>query len=170
MSGSKGKENSGTFWQFLRLLQLCTYLVCTLYRRTALCKCQVHWHDFDCEASNLGIQIWTICLKITRFKGFFFEVEEWGHDKNLAHFYKIKWFKNYQKFVLVTQCPRTGLNKRFLPKPKTTIAWKLIPHRSKISNNWNPPHWVPLHRFFKNWFLLIQKQLYSNYIQTHFTL
>ena len=25
--------------------------------------------------------------------------------------------------------------------------------RSKISMNWNPPHWVPLHGFFKNWFL-----------------
>ena len=61
------------------------------------------------------------------------------------------------------------LNKRFLPRPNTTTAWKLIPHMSEISKNWNPPHWVPLHRFFKNWFLLIQKQLYSNYIQTHFT-
>ena len=67
------------------------------------------------------------------------------------------------------QCPRTDLNKRFLSRPKTITAWKLIPHRSKINKNWNPPHWVPLHRFFKNWFLLIQKQLYSNYIQTHFT-
>ena len=102
MSGSKGKENSGTSWQFLRLLQLCTYLVCTLYRHTALCKCQVHWHDFDCEASILGIKIWMICLKITRFKGkCFFLMEEWGCDKNWAHFYKIKWFKNHQKFVLV---------------------------------------------------------------------
>ena len=25
------------------------------------------------------------------------------------------------------------------------------------------------YRFFKNWFLLIQKQLYNNYIQTHVT-
>ena len=51
----------------------------------------------------------------------------------------------------------------------TITAWKLIPHRSKNSKNWNPPRWVPLHRFLKNWFLLIQKQLYSNYIQTNFT-
>ena len=72
-------------------------------------------------------------------------------------------------FSFYTQCPRTDLNKRFLPRPKTTTAWKLTPHRSKISKNWNPHWWVPLHRFFKNWFLLIQKQLYSNYIQTHFT-
>ena len=43
------------------------------------------------------------------------------------------------------QCPRTNLNKRFLPRPKTITAWKLIPHRSKISKNWNPPHWVPPH-------------------------
>ena len=63
----------------------------------------------------------------------------------------------------------SDLNKRFLPRAKTTTAWKLIPHRSKISKNWNPPHWVPLHRFFKNWFLLIQKQLYNNNIQAHFT-
>ena len=69
----------------------------------------------------------------------------------------------------LAQCPRTDLNKRFLPTPKTTTAWKLIPHRSKFSKNWNLPRWVPLHRFFKNRFLLIQKQLYNNYIQTHFT-
>ena len=25
----------------------------------------------------------------------------------------------------------------------------------------------PIHTFFKNWFLIIQKQLYSHYIQTH---
>ena len=62
--------------------------------------------------------------------------------------------------MVVMQCPRTNLNKRFLPRPKITTAWNLIPHRSKISKNWNPPHWIPLHRFFKNWFLLIQKQLY----------
>ena len=71
--------------------------------------------------------------------------------------------------VFFSQCPRTDLNKRFLPRPKTISAWKLKPYRSKISKNWNPPWWVPLHRFFKNWFLLIQNQLYSNYIQTHFT-
>ena len=69
----------------------------------------------------------------------------------------------------VTQCPRTDLNKKSLPRLKTTTAWKLISHRSKISKNWNLPRWVPLHRFFKNWFLLMRKQLYNNYIQTHFT-
>ena len=68
-----------------------------------------------------------------------------------------------------TVCPRADLNNMFLPRPKTTTAWKLIPHRSKISKNWNPPHWDPLHRFFKNCFLLLQKQLCSNYIQTYFT-
>ena len=68
-----------------------------------------------------------------------------------------------------SQCPRTDLDKRSLPRPKTTTAWKLTPHSSKISKNWNPPHWDPHrlhHRFFKNWFLLIQKQLCN--IQTHF--
>ena len=28
--------------------------------------------------------------------------------------------------VYKSQCPRTDLNKRFLPRPKTTIEWKLI--------------------------------------------
>ena len=50
----------------------------------------------------------------------------------------LNWFLN-------PQCPRTDLNKRFLPRPKTNTAWKLIPHRSKISKNWNPP----LYRFYK---------------------
>ena len=36
---------------------------------------------------------------------------------------------------LVTQCPRVDLNKKSLPRPKTTTACKLIPHRSKISKN-----------------------------------
>ena len=61
------------------------------------------------------------------------------------------------------------LNKRSLPRPKTTTAWKIIPHRSKIGKNWNNSQWVPLHWFFKNWFLLMWKQLYNNYIQTHLT-
>ena len=26
-------------------------------------------------------------------------------------------------------------------RPNTTITWKLIPPRSKIRKNWNPPHW-----------------------------
>ena len=43
-------------------------------------------------------------------------------------------------FSFYTQCPRTDLNKRFLPRPKTNTAWKLIPHRSKISKNWIAPH------------------------------
>ena len=40
-----------------------------------------------------------------------------------------------------SQCPRIDLNKRFLTRLNTTTAWKLIPHRSKISKNWNPPQW-----------------------------
>ena len=38
-----------------------------------------------------------------------------------------------------SQCPRTDINKRSLPRPTTTTAWKLIPHRSSISKNWNTP-------------------------------
>ena len=77
--------------------------------------------------------------------------------------------KRPQRFETISQCPRPDLDKRFLPRPKTITAWKLIPHRYKISKNWNPPRWVPLNRFFKNWLLLIQKQLDSNYIYTRFT-
>ena len=51
-----------------------------------------------------------------------------------------------------TQCSRTDLNKTSLPRPKTTTAWKLIPHRSNIYKNWNPQHWVPLHSFQKSSF------------------
>ena len=69
--------------------------------------------------------------------------------------------EDYHTPFNAAQCPRVDLNIKSLPGPKTTTAWKLTPYRSKISKNWNPPHWVPLHRFFKNWFLLIQKQLYS---------
>ena len=47
------------------------------------------------------------------------------------------------------------LIKNFLPRPKTAAAWKLTPHRSKISKNQNSPYWVPLHRFFKNRFAVI---------------
>ena len=45
---------------------------------------------------------------------------------------------------IITQCPTMKLNKRSLPKPTTTTRWKLIPHRSKISMNWNPLHWDPI--------------------------
>ena len=46
------------------------------------------------------------------------------------------------------QCATTKLNKRSLPKPTTTTGWKLIPHRSKISMNWNPLHWDPIMKYF----------------------
>ena len=86
------------------------------------------------------------------------------YSKNHEYLVKTQLHKNK------TQCPSTtDLNKRFFPRPNNTTPWQLITHRSKISKNWNPPHWVPLYRFFKNWFLLVQKLLYSNYIQTHFT-
>ena len=49
-----------------------------------------------------------------------------------------------KRWSLCSQCPRADLNKKFLARPKTTAAWKLIPHRSKISKNWNPTHWDPL--------------------------
>ena len=48
----------------------------------------------------------------------------------------------------LAQCPTMKLNKRSLPKPTTTTGWKLIPHRSKISMNWNPLHWDPIIKYF----------------------
>ena len=95
--------------------------------------------------------------------------------KNLYFGPKYKFFKKEEEVLGLnvlsyrSQCPRIHLNQRSLPRPTTTTAWKLIPHRSKISKDGNPPQWVPLHRFFKNWFLLIQNQLYNDYVQTHFT-
>ena len=41
-----------------------------------------------------------------------------------------------------SQCPRTNYDKRSLPRPTTTTAYKLVPHRSKITNNQNLPHWI----------------------------
>ena len=68
-------------------------------------------------------------------------------------------FRLYSFVVILSlnaQCSRTDLIKRSLPTPKTTTAWKSIPNRSKICMNQNPLHWVPIHRFFKNRFLLMQ--------------
>ena len=54
-----------------------------------------------------------------------------------------------------TQRPTMKLNKRSLPKPTTTTGWKLIPHRSKLSMNWNPLHWDPIIKYvFKVFFRL----------------
>ena len=39
------------------------------------------------------------------------------------------------KTILFTQCSRINLNKRFLPRPNTTSAWKLTPHRSNVCKN-----------------------------------
>ena len=44
------------------------------------------------------------------------------------------------------------IHKRFYQRlPQHESLYVL--HRSKISKNWNPTHWVQLYRFFKNWFL-----------------
>ena len=55
---------------------------------------------------------------------------------------------------LSTQCARTDLNKRSLPKPTITAGWKHIPHRSKISMNWNPPRPGGSHYIFQIFFRL----------------
>ena len=65
-----------------------------------------------------------------------------------------------------TQCPRTDLNKRFLPRPKGKDhhGMKAYPIGLKSLRIE-----IPLHRFFKNVSLLLQNMLYTNYIQSHFT-
>ena len=47
----------------------------------------------------------------------------------------------YSAIHTKSQRPRIDLNNRFLPRPNTTTAWKLLPHRSYISKNYNPTHW-----------------------------
>ena len=49
------------------------------------------------------------------------------------HEYQSTWF--LWKFILCTQCPRTDLNKRFLPRANATTAWKLTDHTSNFSKN-----------------------------------
>ena len=98
---------------------------------------------------------------------FFVVVIIWKDKRGKVINYKISKFEYWWIWQTRHSMARANLNKSVWLVINTTTAWKLIPHRYKISKNWNPPHWV--HRFFKNWFLLIQKQLYSNYIQTHFT-
>ena len=102
-------------------------------------------------------------------------LNSWPLSLALKTKYRVNLFKNIVLYLMqcllpnsssnvllyLSQCPRTNLNKRSLTRPKTTTAWKLIPHRSKISKNRNPPRWFPLHRFFKYWFLLMRKQLYN---------
>ena len=42
---------------------------------------------------------------------------------NWVHIFKIIGIKNYKnKISATTQCPRTDLNKRSLPRPETTTA------------------------------------------------
>ena len=75
-----------------------------------------------------------------------------------------------QLLSIVAQCPRTDLNKRFLPRPNTITALKLIPQRFKICKNRNIPHWVHYIDFSQtDFYYIIENQLYSNHIQTHFT-
>ena len=60
------------------------------------------------------------------------------------------------KGLYCTQCPRTDLNKRFLPKPMTTTGWKGTPYGVKIMMNWNPPWWIRVTKkfFFETFFRL----------------
>ena len=56
-----------------------------------------------------------------------------AHDNGLAHDMFSRIFQIFS--TKYSQHPRTDLNKKFLPTPKTTTARKLIPHRSNISKN-----------------------------------
>ena len=61
-----------------------------------------------------------------------------------------------------TQCPTMKLNKRSLPKPTTPTGWKLIPHRSKISMNWNLLHLDPIIKYFLKVFFLSNNFFFRN--------
>ena len=100
------------------------------------------WHKFDSSASPRNLT-----------KDLFIKIRTRTVVKLLLFLYEFL----FRDCFSTPQCARTDLNKRFLPRPKTITAWKLIPHRSKISKKWNPLRWVPLHRFFKNWFLKVNK-------------
>ena len=68
-------------------------------------------------------------------------------------------------FCVCSQCPRTDLSKRTYLDQRLPLHESLsILYRSKITKNQNPPWWVPPYKLLKKRFLLIQKQLYIQYI------
>ena len=98
---------------------------------------------------RLNLLSWSSFFMVRSYttRDFFYELFDFVFPRHFDCYMTRKWFlmRFYQPN---SQCSITNLNKRFLPRPKTITSWKLIPHRSKISKNWNPPQWVPLHRFF----------------------
>ena len=128
-------------------------------------------HIYNCALYNL---CFTNQLKILSFVAMHRFKYEWTLVSAMELYFLFKSWSAYSAGEkLRSQCPRTYLNKRFLPRQKLPqhhsrypicTAWKPIPHRSKIQQELKYPHWVTIHRF-----LLIKKQLYSNYIEIHFT-
>ena len=58
----------------------------------------------------------------------------WYFDKNGTVFWAAGMYLNIVRTQL-SQRARIYLNKRFLPRPNITTAWKLIPYRSNNSKN-----------------------------------
>ena len=81
-----------------------------------------------------------------------------GVLKILTSIKKLQWA--IYRYVNLAQRPRTDLNKRFLPRPNTTIAWKLMPHRSNISKIWNPSHC----NYCKAVFVLVKINFWKIYV------
>ena len=118
-----------------------------------------------CEYSNSYFRNWLVDLvssinnllfeQVLNFKNNYFMWiisifdQIYFYNSKAVHTFKISWhicwkilicrwliLPGYQiHWICATQRPRIYLNKRFLLRPNTTTAWKLIPQRSNISKN-----------------------------------
>ena len=109
-----------------------TVWICSSWAATILSLEFFLWKCFYRKRLLLNLEF---CLRLV-INGYY----PLGSDIGSGLLFKAVCFDLY----LESQCPRADLSKKILPRPKTTIAWKLTPQRSKISKNWNPPHWDPL--------------------------
>ena len=92
--------------------------------------------------SHIMIKIWNLAIHMKKLNkehqtlSFQFFINHFDVFFGFA-FCKISnfnmWTAQHLAQASCTQRPRIDLNKRFLPRPNTTTAWKLIPHRSNIS-------------------------------------
>ena len=109
-----------------------TYLVVRLTYKSLFLALLALKQPFIRQPDNhLG---WANSMPFVSINHIFIEINPWKFGEKQLSILK---FEN-------NHISHTDLNKRFLLGPNATTAWKLIPHRSKISKNWNPPHWVPL--------------------------
>ena len=113
-------------------------------RSIYLFSCLLHFHEIFPQFWKWFLMIILYYLIIVSEKDFMkINAVAWNWEWSLIIFsnallcwsFTNLWTSNLEH----PQGPGTDLNKRSLPRPKTITAWKLIPHRSKISKNWNPP-------------------------------